>query len=163
MWRHEPDWWALTGVLVLGSLTSVVAALVPAWSISRLTPVAALSGRFPVSRGESRAHRGAFLLVAAGAALLLVGGGAVFGWLKGFVTEVLSLFAWVAAIAALKFFYTPAVDVLADHVEHLHRRTSSHSGNRPCRRHDGRRALRQATRIVGHGSDHRRGSRDQGA
>ena len=49
-------------------------------------------------------------------ALLLVGGGAVFGWFKGFVTEVLSLFAWVAAIAALKFGYTPAVELLADRV-----------------------------------------------
>ena len=49
-------------------------------------------------------------------ALLLVGGGAVLGWLKGFVTEVLSLFAWVAAIAALKFFYTPAAGLLAARV-----------------------------------------------
>lgn len=50
--------------------------------------------------------------------LLLVGGGVVFGWLKGFVTEVLSLFAWVAAFAALKFFYTPAALLLSRHVTH---------------------------------------------
>lgn len=39
--------------------------------------------------------------------LLLVGGGALFGVFRGFVTEILSLFAWVAAIAALKLFFTP--------------------------------------------------------
>jgi membrane protein required for colicin V production len=48
--------------------------------------------------------------------LLLVGGGTVFGWIKGFVTEVLSLFAWVAAIAALKLFYTPVTALLAGRV-----------------------------------------------
>ncbi len=48
--------------------------------------------------------------------LLLVGGGAVFGGLRGFVTEVLSLFAWVAAVLALKFLYTPAAALLAPHV-----------------------------------------------
>lgn len=37
--------------------------------------------------------------------ILAVGGGAVLGILRGFVTEVLSLFAWVAAILALKFFH----------------------------------------------------------
>ena len=37
--------------------------------------------------------------------ILAVGGGAVLGILRGFVTEILSLFAWVAAILALKFFH----------------------------------------------------------
>lgn len=45
--------------------------------------------------------------------LLLVGGGAVLGLTRGFVTEVLSLFAWAAAIAALKLFYVPAAAWLA--------------------------------------------------
>ena len=45
--------------------------------------------------------------------ILLVGGGAVFGLLRGFVTEILSLFAWVAAVVALKFLYTPAAHLLA--------------------------------------------------
>jgi Uncharacterized membrane protein, required for colicin V production len=45
--------------------------------------------------------------------LLLVGGGAVLGVIRGFVTEVIALFAWVAAIAALKFFYTPAAAMLS--------------------------------------------------
>jgi membrane protein required for colicin V production len=44
--------------------------------------------------------------------LLLVGGGLVFGVLKGFVYEVLTLSAWVAAIIALKLFHTPATEAL---------------------------------------------------
>ena len=40
--------------------------------------------------------------------LLFVGGGAILGAVRGFVTEVLSLFAWVATVIALKLFYTPA-------------------------------------------------------
>ena len=44
--------------------------------------------------------------------LLLVGGGLVFGFMRGFVGEVLSLLAWVAAIVALKFFYEPASTAL---------------------------------------------------
>ena len=37
--------------------------------------------------------------------LLLFGGGAV-GFVRGFVHEVVSLFAWVVAIAMLKLFHT---------------------------------------------------------
>ena len=48
--------------------------------------------------------------------LLLVGGGAVLGALRGFVTEVLSLFAWVAAIFAVKLAHAPATLFLAQHV-----------------------------------------------
>ena len=44
--------------------------------------------------------------------LLLVGGGLVFGFLRGFVFEILSLFAWVAAIVALKFLHTPVTAAL---------------------------------------------------
>jgi membrane protein required for colicin V production len=40
--------------------------------------------------------------------LLLVGGGIVFGFLRGFVGELLSLLAWVAAIIALKSLHGPA-------------------------------------------------------
>lgn len=40
--------------------------------------------------------------------ILFVGGGALLGVMRGFVMEVLSLFAWVAAVIALKLFYTPA-------------------------------------------------------
>jgi hypothetical protein len=45
--------------------------------------------------------------------LLLVGGGAVFGVIRGFVTEVISLFSWVAAIFALKILHTPVSKLLA--------------------------------------------------
>ncbi|GGE73940.1 CvpA family protein [Sphingomonas prati] len=44
--------------------------------------------------------------------ILLVGGGAMLGILRGFVTEVLSLFAWVAAILALKFFHAALAELL---------------------------------------------------
>lgn len=44
--------------------------------------------------------------------LVLVGGGAVFGWLKGFVGEVLSLAAWIVAIVFLRLFHGPATNAL---------------------------------------------------
>ena len=44
--------------------------------------------------------------------LLLVGGGLVTGWFKGFVGEVLSLAAWIVAIVFLKLLHTPATDAL---------------------------------------------------
>ncbi len=45
--------------------------------------------------------------------LLLVGTGLVFGFLRGFVAEVLSLFAWILAIVALRYFYEPVERLLA--------------------------------------------------
>lgn len=44
--------------------------------------------------------------------ILLVGGGMVFGWLRGFVAEVLSLVAWFLAILALRTLYTPVSHAL---------------------------------------------------
>ena len=44
--------------------------------------------------------------------LLLVGGGLVFGLLRGFVCELLSLFAWVAGIVALKVAHAPVTNAL---------------------------------------------------
>jgi membrane protein required for colicin V production len=44
--------------------------------------------------------------------LLLVLGGGAMGLLRGFVTEILSLFAWVAAIAALKLLHAPFATLL---------------------------------------------------
>ena len=44
--------------------------------------------------------------------LLLVGGGLVLGWLKGFVGEVLSLAAWIVAIVFLKLLDTPVTNAL---------------------------------------------------
>ena len=48
--------------------------------------------------------------------LVLVGGGLVRGFLRGFVCEILSLFAWVAAIIALKAFHTPLTQWLTEPV-----------------------------------------------
>ncbi len=39
--------------------------------------------------------------------ILLVGGGLAFGFFRGFVYEVLTLFAWVLAVLALRFLHTP--------------------------------------------------------
>ena len=44
--------------------------------------------------------------------ILLVGGGLVFGWLRGFVAEVLSLFAWFLAILALRLLHAPVSHAL---------------------------------------------------
>lgn len=44
---------------------------------------------------------------------LLVGAGLVFGFLRGFVFEVLTLFAWVAAMLALSYFHTPVAEWLS--------------------------------------------------
>ena len=48
--------------------------------------------------------------------LLVVGGSAVLGLSRGFVTEVLSLFAWVAIVFMLKIFHTPLAAILATKV-----------------------------------------------
>ena len=42
---------------------------------------------------------------------LLIGGGAVIGVMRGFVMEVLSLFAWAAAIFALKLLHGPVANL----------------------------------------------------
>lgn len=44
--------------------------------------------------------------------LIAIFGGAVLGFLRGFVTEIISLFAWVAAILALKLFHAPVAKML---------------------------------------------------
>ncbi|MEG3175644.1 CvpA family protein [Sphingomonas sp. RB3P16] len=44
--------------------------------------------------------------------LLAVGGSATLGLLRGFVTEVLSLFAWVAIVFAVKLFHVPLTHAL---------------------------------------------------
>ena len=45
--------------------------------------------------------------------MLFVGGGLVLGYWRGFVAEVMSLLAWVAAIIALKLLHAPVSDLLA--------------------------------------------------
>ncbi|HET9429092.1 MAG TPA: CvpA family protein [Allosphingosinicella sp.] len=44
--------------------------------------------------------------------ILLVGAGLVFGFLRGFVFEILSLLAWFMAIIALRYFHEPVRDLL---------------------------------------------------
>lgn len=45
--------------------------------------------------------------------LIAVGGAAVLGVMRGFVTEVLSLMAWLAVVVALRFLHTPLSAALA--------------------------------------------------
>ncbi|MCM8556366.1 CvpA family protein [Sphingomicrobium sediminis] len=49
--------------------------------------------------------------------LLLLGGGTLLGFVRGFVQEVFSLFAWVAAVLAVKFFHGPATARLAENMD----------------------------------------------
>lgn len=44
--------------------------------------------------------------------LLVVGGCAVFGFLRGFVQEVLSLLAWGLAVVAVRLFLAPIADLV---------------------------------------------------
>ncbi len=44
--------------------------------------------------------------------ILLLGGSAMVGFVRGFAHEVLALFAWVAAILALKFLHAPLAERL---------------------------------------------------
>ncbi len=48
--------------------------------------------------------------------LLAVGGAAVMGFLRGFVTEVLSLMAWLFVVLALRVLHTPLAAMLAEPV-----------------------------------------------
>jgi membrane protein required for colicin V production len=43
---------------------------------------------------------------------VLVGAGLVFGFLRGFVAEILSLFAWILAILALSYLHAPVSGML---------------------------------------------------
>ena len=48
--------------------------------------------------------------------LFLLGSGAAFGFLRGFVQEALSMIAWVLIILAVYMFHTPATAALAEAV-----------------------------------------------
>ena len=48
--------------------------------------------------------------------ILLLGGGALIGFVRGLVHEVLSLLAWVVAIIILKMFHTPVQAALVEPV-----------------------------------------------
>lgn len=45
--------------------------------------------------------------------LLAIGGAAILGFLRGFVTEVLALVAWLLIVLALKLFHTPLAETLS--------------------------------------------------
>ncbi|WP_265561887.1 CvpA family protein [Sphingomicrobium arenosum] len=49
--------------------------------------------------------------------LILLGGGALLGLVRGFVQEVFSLGAWVAAVLAVKMGHAPMSAFLANHME----------------------------------------------
>jgi membrane protein required for colicin V production len=51
------------------------------------------------------------------AVLLLVGVGAVTGFLRGFVQEMLALLAWIFALVAIHYLHTPVSDALAPTVK----------------------------------------------
>ena len=48
--------------------------------------------------------------------LFLLGGGAVFGFMRGFVQEALSLIAWILIIAAVRVLHGPATAALSEAV-----------------------------------------------
>ncbi len=48
--------------------------------------------------------------------LVLVGGAAVFGWMRGFVFEVLALFAFVLVVLAIRMFHLPVTEWLREPV-----------------------------------------------
>ncbi|MFT4008975.1 MAG: hypothetical protein QM655_02925 [Nocardioidaceae bacterium] len=100
LWRHEISWTLVAAMVALGSVTAVIAAMLPAWNASRLTPVQALSGRFPVKAGESRAHRPAFVLAGGGLALLVLGGGLV-AWSQHAHEQWIGVAFFLAAIGLL--------------------------------------------------------------
>lgn len=45
--------------------------------------------------------------------LLAIGGAGVLGFMRGFVTEVLALLAWVLVVLAIKLFHAPLAEILS--------------------------------------------------
>lgn len=66
-------WPNLIAVAVLGAMAGLAAAIVPAISAGRQTPMAALAGRFAVVAGSGRLRKPAVILLAAGVASTLLG------------------------------------------------------------------------------------------
>ncbi len=48
--------------------------------------------------------------------LFLLGGGAVFGFMRGFVQEALSLIAWIMVIAAVRLLHGPVTAIMSEWV-----------------------------------------------
>lgn len=96
----EISWPVVVVIALLGATTAVVAAMLPSWKVARLTPLQALSGRFPIKPGESRAHRPAFVLAGGGLAILVAGGWAT-SYADGRYPNWIGAAAVVAAIGLL--------------------------------------------------------------
>ena len=74
VWAQDIDWLSVTGLTLLGATTGLIAALAPAWSISRMSVVDALSGRFAVDEKELRTHRPAVAIALLGLVVLVASG-----------------------------------------------------------------------------------------
>ncbi len=48
--------------------------------------------------------------------LFMLGGGAVFGFMRGFVQEALSLIAWIMVIAAVRILHGPTTSIMSEWV-----------------------------------------------
>lgn len=48
--------------------------------------------------------------------MLLVGVGAINGFLRGFVQEVIALGAWIFAVFAIRYLHTPATDLITPYI-----------------------------------------------
>lgn len=74
VWTQNIDWLAVSGLTLLGATAGLIAALAPAWSISQMSPVDALSGQFAVTERELRTHRPAVALALTGLMVLIASG-----------------------------------------------------------------------------------------
>ncbi|SEC62417.1 putative ABC transport system permease protein [Nocardioides exalbidus] len=75
VWTQDVDWFLVSVLTLLGAVTGLAAALAPAWSIGRMSPVDALSGRFSVGgSGDLRTHRPATGLAILGLVVLVASG-----------------------------------------------------------------------------------------
>ncbi|MET7278826.1 FtsX-like permease family protein [Kribbella sp. NPDC005582] len=70
-------WTAIVTISLIGLLSGLAAAVVPAISAGRQTPLAALSGRFAATATRSPIRKPALLLVIAGVVLVVTGSGMI--------------------------------------------------------------------------------------
>lgn len=80
LYTREIAWPAVVVIAVLGSGSAIVAALLPARTVSRLTPMQSLAGAFPVSTHKPRERRRALVVAGSGLALLATGGWLTSRW-----------------------------------------------------------------------------------
>lgn len=80
VYTREVTWPAVLVIAVLGSLSALVAALLPARAVARLTPMQALAGSFPVSTSPPRERGKALVVATCGLAMLAAGGWLTARW-----------------------------------------------------------------------------------